>query len=121
MKPPTLAPVYAVVFGPLSEVARKNGYALAIHGSVTRDCDLVAVPWTEEAIDAETLIERMREAIGWLIIEDGTPAARYDQDACRWVEAAVENPTRKPHGRLAWNFHCDGGAVLDVSVMPRQD
>jgi hypothetical protein len=35
----------------LREVARRFGYALAVHGSLEWDIDLVAVPWCENAPD----------------------------------------------------------------------
>ena len=31
----------------LCEVERRNGYAIAVHDSLERDIDLVAIPWTE--------------------------------------------------------------------------
>lgn len=31
------------------EVARGCGYAIGLHGSMKRDVDLIAVPWTDEA------------------------------------------------------------------------
>ena len=47
MKPPTFSPLYVVCFPALAEVARAHGYALMVHGTVARDLDLVACPWTE--------------------------------------------------------------------------
>jgi hypothetical protein len=43
-------------------VARSKGYALAVHGSLARDIDLVAVPWVEEAASAAELAEAVRAA-----------------------------------------------------------
>ena len=120
MKPPTFAPAYVGMYVILAEIAREHGYALAIHGTVSRDFDLVAIPWTETAGEPGLLIEKLREAVGGLIIPSGTKGGRYDAARGAFVEAVIENPAIKPHGRLAWNIHIDGGAaVLDVSVMPR--
>lgn len=33
-------------------VARELGYALAVHGSLARDLDIIACPWTETATSA---------------------------------------------------------------------
>jgi len=33
---------------------RDCGYAIAPHGSLARDLDVIAVPWTEDAVSAET-------------------------------------------------------------------
>jgi hypothetical protein len=87
----------------LLPVARRLGYAIALHGSFQRDLDVVAIPWTDEAVPAEELVEALRvEVHGWL---------QRDQDP---------NPTVKPHGRLAWSIHTeDGVGYIDLSVMPR--
>lgn len=71
-KPPaSYAPVYAALYPELAELVRKHGYALAIHGSLTRDFDLIAVPWVERPsrpfevvkdIEANFAIERVGKA-----------------------------------------------------------
>lgn len=84
------------------EEARVLGYAITMHGSFTRDGDFVAVPWTPEAADAETLIEKMVEVVGGFI-----PSANK------------RGPELKPHGRKAWSICFVGSpAMLDISVMP---
>lgn len=92
MKPPTFAPAYVGMYVILSEVAREHGYALAIHGTVSRDFDLIAIPWTETAGDPELLIEKLRKAVGGEIIPSGTKGGRYDPVKCEFVEAVIENP-----------------------------
>ena len=64
MKPATHAPFFACLYAALCDTARSHGYALAIHGTVTTDCDLIAVPWTDTAADAETLMTALMEHIG---------------------------------------------------------
>lgn len=90
--------IYAVILGDLQQVARDNGYSLAVHGSLTRDFDLIAIPWTEEACDAETLIQKIHWAIR--------------------AQSETE-PEDKPHGRRAWFLCLDCGLGIDISVMPR--
>jgi len=46
---------YQELIEPLKEVARSHGYALAVHGSMTRDFDLIAVPWSLNCSDRNTL------------------------------------------------------------------
>lgn len=99
--PAASAAVYAAFYPGLKKVAEEHGYALTIHGSLTRDFDLVAIPWTREATDAETVIEALNGRIGGYF-KDSDP-----------------NPCFKPHGRRAYSIHFDGGPYLDVSVMPR--
>ena len=110
--PLTTSPAcYAVLYPALQEVANAHGYALAIHGSMARDFDLVAVPWQEPASEPLQLILALKEVCGGVFTH-----ADFDD----LVEE--HKPTEKPHGRLAWSIHLtnDGmfGPYLDVSVMP---
>lgn len=98
---------YAQTLSHLQQVAREHGYALAVHGSMQTDLDLIAVPWVEEAAEAVVLIEALRDAINGYI---------------RGPEYGDRNPAWKPHGRLAWSIYTSEYAhtYLDVSVMPRR-
>lgn len=91
-------------------MARIHGYALAVHGSLTRDFDLIAAPWTAEATDDETLARALCAAIGGRIY-----GAMHDGK----TDKIELNPAQRPHGRKGWVIHLGGGAYLDVSVMPR--
>lgn len=110
---PARAVTYVAWYPLLVEVARKYGYALCVHGSVQRDMDLVAVPWTDEASDPLTLIKALKEATGCVTHQDEMDHYYPDCD-----------PKEKPHGRVAYSLHCSNrgcfGAYLDVSVMPRR-
>lgn len=108
---PTRALIFATYLASLQQIARECGYALAVHGSMATDLDLIAVPWVPEAVSAEELIERLRASheggtFGTINSFDGRP----------------ESPEHKPHGRKAWSIYFDpacAGPYLDVSVMPR--
>lgn len=104
MRVPARALAFAASLPALQATAREHGYALAVHGSMATDLDLIAVPWVDEVSGPETLIEALRLAVnGWIREE-----TRYDH-----------NPARRPHGRLAWSIYVGEGATyLDVSVMP---
>lgn len=104
MKPPSLAVGYVCLFPILAEAAQSVGYALALHGSVARDLDVVAIPWIDSAVDAETLVAAITRACDGYRLES----------VC-----GRESPTRKPHGRLAWSILLEGGVMIDLSVMPR--
>lgn len=107
--PPTL---YAVMYPELVRIAREHGYALAVHGSMTRDFDLIAVPWTAEAGDPQPMIDEMKRAVSGVYVHHEVDHIVKDG-----------NPSTKPHGRRAWSIHltnngCDG-PYIDLSVMPR--
>lgn len=101
-RPAWHAQFYASCLGRIQEVAREHGYAACLHGSMARDLDLVMVPWTEEAADAETLIAAMRETFS--IFGEHPPS---------------ENARPRPHGRMCWTVLLGGHAYMDISVMPR--
>lgn len=71
------------------------------------DFDLVAIPWTDQAIEPEELIKLIADRCNLLTGQEfGTGI--YKQDA-----------EIKPHGRLAWLIIVGSGAALDISVMPK--
>ncbi len=92
---------------PLRAAAKEHGYALAVHGSLARDIDLIAAPWVPEASLAPVLAEAIRakaeEVVGYAFL------APHEHR---------EFPRRKPHGRLCWAFHLGGGPYIDLAVMP---
>ncbi|WP_449411034.1 hypothetical protein [Methylobacterium komagatae] len=102
-------PDYARVFTVARCIAWSEGYAMVMHGSFTRDLDLLAVPWADEATDAEHLIRRISLALD-------------DLDLLVKDPKASSQATQKPHGRLAWTltFKAFGDPrFIDISVMPR--
>lgn len=105
-------PCYAVLYPALAAIAKRHGYALGVHGSMRRDFDLLAVPWTEEAGEPLPMIEEMKAACEGVY-------SHHEFD--HLIKSG--NPTEKPHGRKAWSIHLTNkgmnGPYLDVSVMPR--
>jgi len=97
--PPNYAPVYAAALYPeLATLARQHGYALAVHGSLRRDFDLVAIPWADSPSEPEIVLKSIT----------GKFAIRLLGDA-----------TEKPHGRKAWTVSIGHGeCALDISFMP---
>lgn len=81
------------------EAAREVGYAVAVHGSLKRDFDLIAAPWTEDAKPPEALISALCSAL------DARQIGEVEQ---------------KPHGRIAVILCPDGWFKhIDLSIMPR--
>lgn len=42
--------MYVMLWPAVVEECRARGYAAALHGSLAKDMDVVAVPWTDEAV-----------------------------------------------------------------------
>jgi hypothetical protein len=112
-----LLPRYALRLPAMREAARRHGYALAIHGSGVRDCDLIAAPWVVEASDPRELIRALCEAA------DGVMVGAFEGDLSTlepFGDYTQRSPTPKPHGRYAWSIQIGKGLYFDVSVMSRQ-
>lgn len=78
-------------------VARELGYAIGVHGTLKRDCDLIAVPWTENAAPPKDLVDE-------LCTELDARVVGYKED--------------KPHGRVAWIIQVNGWAkAIDLSIV----
>lgn len=93
---------YASALPMLQHIARGHGYALAVHGSMQTDLDLIACPWTDSASSAAELVEALREAVDGHFLPINN------------------DPRMRPHGRACWAIHMkDSPLYLDVSVMPR--
>lgn len=101
MKPANYGPFYAAGLYPkLAEVFRSHGYALAVHGSLANDFDLIAVPWVDSAADPQVVADECNTKF----------AAKFSK----------ADPGQKPHGRVAYKLHLSfGDCALDVSFTPR--
>lgn len=95
-------PDYGRVYTIVRKLAWEEGYAIGLHGSFTRDLDMVACPWTEKPCDPKKLIARIVQATG--------------------LREQHGNPGAKPHGRLVWTLlfpEFGDPRFVDLSIMPR--
>jgi hypothetical protein len=104
----------------LCVVARERGYALAIHGTVTSDLDLIAIPWTEEAVSGEELRDALMAHIDACDFEGSLVRFGLSKEMASQIAAQHgQEKALKPHGRVAWNLYLEHGCKVDLSVMPR--
>lgn len=94
--------IYATFYPGLCDIARKHGYALALHGSLMRDMDVCLIPWVDTVSPIEEVLEEMGCHYGFIRNDEG----KYH-----------DKPTIKPHGRVAYVIQT-GIGYLDISVMP---
>ncbi len=96
---PNYAPFYAGALYPkLAKIFQKHGYALAVHGSMARDFDIIAVPWGEKLSRPEEVLKE---------ITDG------------FVIHVVGEPDTKRYGRIAYTISVGfGDCALDLSFFP---
>ncbi len=96
------------ILEPMRTVARDAGYAIAVHGSLARDIDLVAIPWTDHGeYSADYLVTRLAATIASIT------------GRCN----PMNGWTDMPHGRraktlLVWGNRF-GTVDIDLSVMPK--
>lgn len=98
MKTANYAPVYCALYPGLAEIARQHGYALAIHGTLARDFDLVCIPWSDR--------------------EPDTPPLVIDDICSQFAIRQIGGLTEKPHGRLAYTLSIGHGeCAIDLSFV----
>lgn len=95
---PNFGPVYAAAMYPgLAEIFHRHGYALACHGSLARDFDLIAVPWGESVSDHKTVLNEVTTQFALKLVGEGE---------------------RKNHGRMAYSLACGfDGCAIDLSFL----
>lgn len=92
--------------------AKELGYAIGVHGSLQRDIDLIAAPWTDEAVPAIELAQAVQKVAEK---EIGFAFALPHEDSTYF---RMGQPGNKSMGRLCWSFHLGGGPYIDISIMP---
>ena len=107
----SLVCIYAQLLPRIREQGKRLGYAIAVHGTMTRDLDLLAVPWVEDAAAPEELVKMIAEAVGGFVVRN--------EDNGEMERGTVGKPTQQPHGRMSWNICWGGRPFIDLSVMPR--
>ena len=111
----------------MRKAARLHGYALATHGTLAFDIDVVAVPWMEDAATAEELIPALRSACSEVTglptmlwgLPDLPEEHQVGDDAL--LNLGKKPEELRPHGRIAWSWQLGGGAYVDCSVMPLKE
>lgn len=98
---PNYGPVYAAAMYPdLARIFVDHGYALAAHGSLARDFDLIAIPWVDKPSTHDVVIDAILSKFAIEIIGE---------------------PTCKPHGRVSHSLSVGFGCCqVDLSFMPRK-
>lgn len=97
MKPANRAPIYtAMVYPELAEICRKHGYALAVHGSLARDFDLIAIPWADTVSTYGEVIAEITQT---------------------FAVKQVGKPERKMHSRWCYILSWCGDAFMDFSFI----
>ncbi len=94
---------YSILYEKFRQTALYMGYALALHGSMASDMDLIAVAWIEDAKSPKDLVKAISDLIGETVF------AEYH---------TLQEPTIKPHGRLSYTLSIYHDYYIDLSIIP---
>ena len=93
---------YCCLYNDFRKAALECGYALAIHGSMAYDMDLIAVPWVDDAKPVEDLVKAISDCIGQTV----------------WKDHHLTNKDARSHGRIAYSLSIHSDWVIDLSIIP---
>lgn len=93
---------YTVLYNSIRQAAINCGYALAVHGSMHSDMDLIAVAWVDDAKLVECLVEAINDCIGGTV----------------WKGHNLTTGTKKPHGRICYSLSIGADWYIDLSIIP---
>lgn len=86
-------------FPAIRETAASLGWAIGIHGSVTHDLDLMAMPWIDNHSTADELAAELAA-----VVANEEP----------WYEKSKRG--EKPNGRIVYTIMA-GGTYIDLNVI----
>lgn len=95
---------YACVLEDLRKVAAKCGYALAIHGSLQSDLDLIAVRWNDNYESPLHLVEELISVIGHTIL--------LDEDSLD-----LTNPEKRFGNQIHYTIPILGDWFIDLTII----
>lgn len=95
------AAFYAAIWPDLREAALKCGWALALHGSLSNDMDIMAMPWTEEATGVEEMIKALSDCFTGNPFKDGHSVPFHE----------------KPNNRVVYTMSIWADFYLDINII----
>lgn len=95
------ASFYAAMWDDIRECAMDCGWAVALHGSLASDMDIMAMPWVEDAVSFEDLVFRISK-----LFRDNDLISEY-----------TITRGEKPHNRVVATLPIWTDFYLDISTM----
>jgi hypothetical protein len=92
---------FASMYEDIRKSAIDCGWAVALHGSLASDMDIMAMPWTEEAIKFEALVGKIS-----MLFDDNSLAENY-----------TITYDEKPHHRVVATIPIWADFYLDISTI----
>lgn len=99
------AAFYASIWDDLRNAAMDNGWALGLHGSLSNDMDIMAMPWVEDAKPVDVMIKALSDC--------------FTESPFKEQHLVAHNT--KPHGRTVYTMSIWADLHLDISIMSKTD
>jgi len=114
--------LYAYYFIGMKEIALAYGYNLVLHGSMARDLDLIAIPWTDTPEPELEMIHKLSEYItGYKAAEGNEKDIYLMKNLPGGRHSYVINVNRGGYKNMekeAPDFVPDPQYYIDISVTP---
>ena len=94
------AAFYAAMWDDIRQCAMDHGWAVALHGSLNSDMDIMAMPWVKDAVSFAELVKAIR-----LLFKDNH------------MIGTVITYNEKSHGRIVATIPIWADFYLDISTM----
>lgn len=92
---------YACMWNDIRQCAMDCGWAVALHGSLNSDMDIMAMPWVEDVVSFEELIKKISELFSGNFI----------------AENYFITYNEKPHNRVVATIPIFADFYLDISTI----
>lgn len=115
-KPTRVKPAfYAWYYERMKEICKSYGYNLLLHGSMNRDLDLVAIPWTSELGDVNEMLKEVTKFLGGsLETKEVLGDAHFGPQGRLWYIINFQRAEQ-------WNEYKDAQWYVDISVIPSME
>ena len=93
---------YAAMWEDFRQAALDKGWALGLHGSLSNDMDIMAMPWVENAKPIMEMIQSLEDCL-----------TKPDEEL--WIPTTMS--TDKPNGRVVYTVHIFADFYLDINTI----
>ena len=104
--------LYAFYYEELKVIAKEYGYNLVLHGSMNRDLDLIAIPWTDTPADEFKMIQHFEQHLTGFF---GSTKEHY---LFSLLPGGRKSYIININRGGEWNNYCDLQYYIDISVTP---
>lgn len=95
------AAFYASIYDDLRNAAMSCGWALGLHGSLSNDMDIMAMPWTEDAKPVDDVMKALSDC--------------FEENPFKDMHAIPY--FNKPNGRVVYTMQIWDDFYLDINII----